>query len=178
MSTRLKQSLAAALLCLGAQAQGQAPTGAATAASGAPSGVIKSAQMQGGNHPLRQPNLADAPGAVPWSVLSNVRLKTVGGRLMPDYPPAVRVFNAKDVKVQGFMIPLEPGDKQNHFLLTNVPTSCSFCMPAGPEGMIEVRAKTPVKYSMDPVTVEGKLAVLERDPTGMYYRLTAAQVAK
>jgi uncharacterized protein len=177
MNTKLTLSLAIALLCFGIQAQAQTAAAAPASASSGPSGVIKSAQALN-NHPLRQPNLADAPGAVPWSVLSNVRLKTVGGRLMPDYPPAVRSFNSRDVKVQGFMIPLEPGDKQSHFLLTNVPTSCSFCMPAGPEGMIEVRAKTPVKYSTDPVTVEGKFAVLERDPTGMYYRLTAAQVAK
>jgi uncharacterized protein len=132
-------------------------------------GVIK---QPGGNHPLRQPNLPDVVGAVPWSVLNNVKVRNAGGRLLPLYPPPVLAFNQKDVRVQGFMIPLEPGEKQSHFLLTNVPTSCSFCMPAGPEGIVEVRTKTPVKYSLEPVTVTGKFAVLQNDSTGLYYRLT------
>jgi hypothetical protein len=78
------------------------------------------------------------------------------------------------VRVQGFMLPLEPGEKQKHFLLSAVPTTCSFCIPAGPEGLIEVRSKTPVPYSLEPVVVEGKLAVLEKDPYGLYYRVTDA----
>ena len=70
------------------------------------------------------------------------------------------------------MMPLEPGDKQHHFLLSSVPTSCNFCVPAGPEGLIEVRTKQAVRYSLEPVVVEGILAVLSDDPYGMYYRVT------
>jgi hypothetical protein len=80
--------------------------------------------------------------------------------------------------VQGFMMPLEPGEKQSHFLLTSVPMSCSFCMPGGPESMIEVKTKTPVKYTLEPVVVEGRLAVLADDPYGLYYRLTDAVTVK
>ena len=45
-------------------------------------------------------------------------------------------------------------------------------MPAGPEGLIEVRTKQAVRYSLEPVVVEGILAVLSDDPYGMYYRVT------
>ena len=69
------------------------------------------------------------------------------------------------------MMPLEPGDKQRHFLLSSVPTSCSFCVPAGPEGLIEVRTRQPVRYTLEPVLVEGVLAVLSDDPYGLYYRV-------
>ena len=31
------------------------------------------------------------------------------------------------------MMPLEPGEKQSHFLLSAVPLTCSFCTPGGPE---------------------------------------------
>ena len=55
-----------------------------------------------------------------------------------------------------------------------MPTTCSFCVPAGPEGLIEVRSKAPVKYSLEPVVLEGKLAVLEKDPYGLFYRVTDA----
>ena len=40
--------------------------------------------------------------------------------------------------------------------------------------MIEVKAKTPVKYSLEPVVVEGRFTVLPDDQYGLYYRLTDA----
>ena len=72
------------------------------------------------------------------------------------------------------MMPLEPGDKQRHFLITAVPTTCSSSVPAGPEGLIEVRTKTPVEYTLEPILFEGKLAVLANNPSGLYYRVIEA----
>jgi hypothetical protein len=40
--------------------------------------------------------------------------------------------------------------------------------------MVEVRSKTPIKYSMEVVAVEGQFAVMENDPSGLYYRMTGA----
>jgi uncharacterized protein len=80
--------------------------------------------------------------------------------------------------VQGFMMPLDASERQHHFILSSVPTTCSFCIPAGPEGLVEVRATSPVRYSIDPVVVEGRLAVLENDPYGLFYRLTDARPAR
>jgi hypothetical protein len=51
-------------------------------------------------------------------------------------------------------------------------------IPAGPESMVEVKTKTPVKYSLEPVTVEGKFAVLNDDSYGLYYRITDAVSVK
>ena len=34
-----------------------------------------------------------------------------------------------------------------------------------PEGLVEVRTKQPVRYTLEPVVVEGQLAVLTDDPT-------------
>ena len=44
--------------------------------------------------------------------------------------------------------------------------------------MVEVKTKTPVKYSMEPVVVDGKFAVLADDPYGLYYRITDAVTVK
>ena len=75
------------------------------------------------------------------------------------------------------MIPLDVSDKQKRFLLTAVPTHCSFCLPAGPDALVEVVAKTPVRYTFEPIVVAGRFAVLKDDSTGLLYRLTdAAQV--
>jgi hypothetical protein len=118
--------------------------------------------------------LEEREGIVSWKLLSAVETRTEKNRVVPTFPAQVQALDAKTVRVQGFMLPLEPGDKQKHFLLSAVPTTCSFCIPAGPEGLIEVRSKTPVPYSLEPVVVEGKLAVLEKDPYGLYYRVTDA----
>jgi hypothetical protein len=81
-------------------------------------------------------------------------------------------------RVQGYMMPLEPGEKQRHFLLSSVPLTCSFCTAGGPESMVEVKSKTPVKYTMDAVVVEGTFAVLNDDPYGLYYRIVDAVAVK
>ena len=90
------------------------------------------------------------------------------------FDPQQIALNQKTQRIQGFMMPLEPGEKQRHFLLSSVPLTCSFCTPGGPESMVEVKTKTPVAYTMEPVTVEGRFAVLNDDPYGLYYRVTDA----
>ncbi|MGH6631231.1 MAG: DUF3299 domain-containing protein, partial [Burkholderiales bacterium] len=84
----------------------------------------------------------------------------------------------KEVKVQGFMMPLQMGEKQTHFVLSATPQSCAFCLPGGPEAMVEVKTKAPVKYTFEPVVLTGKLSVLKDDPTGVFYRLTDAVQSK
>jgi hypothetical protein len=45
--------------------------------------------------------------------------------------------------------------------------------------MVEVFSKTAVKYSLDPVTVAGKFAVLDSDLGGLFYRIgDAVQAAE
>jgi hypothetical protein len=51
-------------------------------------------------------------------------------------------------------------------------------MPGGPESMVEIKSKTPVKYTFEPVVVSGKLIVLKDDPTGIFYRITDATPVK
>jgi hypothetical protein len=43
--------------------------------------------------------------------------------------------------------------------------------------MVEVKAKHAVKYSLEPVVVQGRLELLENDPSGMFYRLVDAEPA-
>lgn len=121
--------------------------------------------------------LEEREGILSWKLLSSVQTKVEKNRVVPTFPAPVQALDRKTVKVQGFMLPLEPGVQQKHFLLSSVPTSCGFCVPAGPEGLVEVRSKTPVKYTLEPVVVEGKLAVLEKDPFGLFYRVTDAVAA-
>ena len=115
---------------------------------------------------------------VPWSLLTDVKTKVEKNKMVPVFAKEQLALNEKKQRVQGFMMPLEPGEKQTHFLLSSVPLTCAFCVPGGPESMIEVKSRDPVKYTMEPVTVEGRFAVLNDDPYGLYYRVTDAVAVK
>jgi len=132
---------------------------------------------------VHSPNSPFAPlqersDVLPWSLLTAVKTKTEKNRILPVFPANVKALNAKTQRIQGFMMPLEPGEKQKHFLLSSVPLTCSFCLPGGPESMVEVKTKAPVKYSLEPVVVEGSFAVLNDDSYGLYYRITDAVAVK
>ena len=132
---------------------------------------------------VHSPNSPFAPlvarsDVLPWSMLTDVKTKTVKNRVLPVFNPQLQALNQKSQRIQGFMMPLEPGEKQRHFLLTSVPLTCSFCTPGGPESMVEVFTKTPLKYTMEPVVVDGRLSVLADDPYGLYYRIKDAVPVK
>ena len=122
--------------------------------------------------------LPDRKDVVSWKLLSQVELIKQKDRYVPQFAKDVAALDQKEVKVQGFMMPLQVGDKQSHFVLTAMPQSCSFCLPGGPESMVEVKTKTPVKYTFEPVVLTGKMAILKDDPTGVFYRLTDAVPSK
>lgn len=111
---------------------------------------------------------------VAWSVLTDVKTVIQNKRIVPVYPAAVQALDQKKIRLQGFMMPLGPGEQQRHFLLASVPLTCSFCTPGGPESMVEVRTVQPVRYSLNAVVVEGRFHVLQNDPYGLYYRFTEA----
>jgi hypothetical protein len=115
---------------------------------------------------------------VQWSLLTAVATKTEKNRVLPVFSKEQLALNQKPQRIQGFMMPLEAGEKQTHFLLSSVPLTCGFCVPGGPESMVEVKTRTPVAYSMDPVVVEGRFATLNDDPYGLYYRVTDAVAVK
>lgn len=174
---RLSKPIAALIVCVGvatiASAQLAPPIEQRT-----PPGAAAAGQGAGVHDPrsLVKP-LEERDGVVSWKLLSSVETKMEKNRVSPVFPGPVKAMNDKTVRVQGFMMPLEPGDRQKHFLLSAVPTTCGFCVPAGPQGLIEVRSKIPVKYSIEPVVIEGKFAALENDQYGLFYRVTDATTA-
>lgn len=143
------------------------------------------AQSQAGQHavppgadPAVFKPLPEVKGVVSWKTLSQVELVKAKDRYVPQYAAGVSDLDKKEVRLQGFMMPLEMGDQQSHFILSAMPQSCMFCMSGGPEQLVEVKTKKPIKYTFDPVILSGKMAVLADDPTGIFYRLTDAVPVK
>ncbi|HWM44329.1 MAG TPA: DUF3299 domain-containing protein [Burkholderiales bacterium] len=121
---------------------------------------------------------AQAQEVVPWKTFAQVEMTRSSDRIVPRFSEMLAALDQREVKVQGFMLPLDMGEKHAFFILSAVPPTCSFCMPGGPEAVVEVRAKRPLAYTDNAVTVTGKLSVLKDDPTGVFYRLTEAVPAK
>jgi hypothetical protein len=118
--------------------------------------------------------LAELKGVVSWKTLADVTPVRQQDRFVPQFSKEISALDKKEVKLQGFMMPLDMGEKQKRFLLVAMPPTCAFCLPGGPDQLVEVLAKNPVKYGFDPIVVSGKFVVLKDDPMGLYYRLTDA----
>ena len=146
----------------------------AGAAAGIPSGT--GAGYHNPNSPIAP--LPQRNDVVPWSVLTDLTRKTTKDGIVPVFNEAQKGMDKTVQRIQGFMMPLDAKATQTHFLLTSVPMTCSFCLPGGPESMVEVKAKTPVRYSMEPVVVEGRFTVLTNDQYGLYYRVVDAVQVK
>lgn len=118
--------------------------------------------------------LPELKGVVSWKTLAQVEAIKQKDRFVPQFSNNITALDKKEVKLQGFMMPLDMGEKQKRFLLVAMPPTCAFCMPGGADQLVEVQAKTPVKYGFDPIVVTGKFVLLKDDPMGLYYRLTDA----
>jgi uncharacterized protein len=121
--------------------------------------------------------LKERKGVVPWSLLSAVTIRAEGNRLVPVFPAGVQALRQTTITVEGFMMPLDPG-KQRRFLLSAVPTTCSFCTPAGPEGLVDVHGQEAIGFTENAILMRGKLQLMVDDKFGLYYRLTEARLVK
>ena len=66
------------------------------------------------------------------------------------FPKEVKELDKQQVKLFGFMMPLDQAKKQKRFLLSAFPPHCSFCLTAGPESLVEVLADKPVDFTFEP----------------------------
>jgi hypothetical protein len=125
------------------------------------------------------PAFAQAPatkGVLSWEALAQVGIVKKGDRYVPEYSKEVLALDTKRVKLEGFMMPLEAGPAQKSFLLSAQPSDGD-CVPSGPEGLVEVQAKAPMKDGHHAIVVTGTLVLIRDDAAGLFYRLTDATVS-
>lgn len=111
---------------------------------------------------------------VSWDALGQVTGVMDKGRYVPRFPKEIAALDKREVRLEGFMMPLGMGVQQKHFLLTSAAPTCGFCMPSGAEQIVEIQARTPVKYGLDPVVLSGRFALVYDGDGGLLYRLTDA----
>ena len=122
------------------------------------------------------------PGGVAWSVLESTKETTRKDkndmiRSKPVFPAAVKALAGKRIKVNGYMLPLENGASQSHFVLLAYPPDCPFHLNPLPMQFVEVRTATPVKVSYDVRTIEGVLTLHGDDEQGIFYKFSEAKDA-
>jgi uncharacterized protein len=122
-------------------------------------------------------------GVVGWDTLADMDVTTeviapLQARFHIDYSAKIKALDGQDLKLMGFIYPLQGGLEHERFLLTAWPPSCPFCLPAGPSQMVEVLCEQPVEFSDGAVVMAGRFEVLEDDPSGMYYRMHDAKLVE
>ena len=124
------------------------------------------------------------PTALTWDELMNleVTVETVAplqSNFIVSYPETLKARDGTVVRIKGFMYPLEAGETHTYFLLSALPPSCPFCLPASARGLVEVMCDEGVRYTLEPVLLEGRFELMEDDElgTGLHYRLSAARSA-
>lgn len=150
-----------------------------TTITGTISGSDNSASSQPADERKAQDALPKSKDKV-WDDLSHtkVKLDEKTGLFNMEYSDSVKALAGKSLSVTGFMMPLEGGEEQKHFLLCKRTPTCPFCMPGGPTEVIEINSDQPVKWVDDMVRIEGSLKLLPPNDNGMLYQLnTAKQLA-
>ena len=129
------------------------------------------------------------PGATNWKVFSKTKEVNVEGKtkdgydfqyFKPKFAPEVKKLDGQIVTVKGFMFPLGETEGQKLFLFGPFPVSCPYHYHVSPSLVIEVHAdKKPIKFSYDPVTLKGRLQLVEADPeNSTFYRLVDTELVK
>ena len=112
---------------------------------------------------------------VSWDTLAQVSVTRQKDRFVAQFSRQILALDKREVKLKGFMMPLERGLAQKHFLLTMEPPDGDFCMPGNAEQFAEVLAKNPVKLNVvDPITLSGTFVLVRDDSGGLLYRLIEA----
>jgi len=126
------------------------------------------------------PEVAGIEGVVSWHTFSDLDYTYESPfpgatSYQRDFSDVLKSLDGEEIKLAGFIYPLEQAEKQSHFLISGFPPGCPFCLPAGPDQLVEVFMAEPVPYSDDPVILSGRFELLYDDPSGLMYRLHDAR---
>lgn len=108
---------------------------------------------------MAQHKLTDQMDSFNWGIIGMVRFRQVSPtEIYPVYDETVMRFANRPFELEGYMIPLKGGRKQNKFLLSTLPINqCAFCGKNGNPIMILVEMNDPTDFTFKTVRVKGTL---------------------
>lgn len=114
-----------------------------------------------------------------WKTLSKITYKKEYDEMLgfkvdvPVFSKELQSLEGKEVTIKGYIIPVEGYKSHKEFIFSAYPYNmCFFCGGAGPETVMEVKAKSPVPFTADPITIRGKLHLNATDVNRLMYSLT------
>lgn len=133
----------------------------------------------------------DVPkGAINWKTLGQTRVIDINTKdadgmdlvyQKPNFPPEVKALDKVKIRIKGYMFPLDADERQTQFLFGPFPLNCPFQYHVSPALVLEVHVEPdfPVKFSYDPITIEGTLELVPEDKDlSTFYRLRNAKLIK
>jgi hypothetical protein len=132
------------------------------------------------------PSLASAQTADNiWKTLAKITYKKQYDEMLgfkidvPVFSDDVKKLAGKEIKIKGYIIPVEGYKSHKEFIFSAFPYSmCFFCGGAGPETVMEVYAKEAIKFSADPITIKGKLELNDSDINRLIYAIRDVELVK
>ncbi|MFN7118780.1 MAG: hypothetical protein ACK4TA_18420 [Saprospiraceae bacterium] len=120
-----------------------------------------------------------------WKTLSKITFKKQYDEMLgfkvdvPVFSEDIKKLAGKEIKIKGYIIPVEGYKSHKEFIFSAFPYSmCFFCGGAGPETVMEVYAKEPIKYSAEAITLKGKLELNDSDVNRLIYTLKDVEMVK
>ena len=112
-----------------------------------------------------------------WPKLMAIEVETTDDlAFKPVFSSEVRALEGKEVYLPGYIIPFQSAYKSDHIILSALPlNACFFCGEGGPETVVEVFLKEPLKYTDRPVEIKGLLKLNASNPEQMIYLLEDAK---
>ncbi len=114
-----------------------------------------------------------------WKILLKVKYSFIGDKYKPSFSDQLKALDHKKITISGYMYPLDEAKTQQYFMLSYYPIKvCFFCGGAGPESIIEVNTKKPIKLTTKKIKFTGTLRLNPDDPDRMFFILLDAEQVK
>lgn len=115
-----------------------------------------------------------------WDVLNKTQVKTdrAKGEYLATFPDKLKARDGAQLRIAGFILPLEASSRSAHFMVVRRNTGCPFCPPNAPTEAVEVRSLAPVAYSGDEVVATGRLHLVSTSAEGLFFQLQDAVISK
>ncbi len=115
-------------------------------------------------------------GVLSWRDLEGVEVEYRDYLMTARFPSELKALDGTEVRIAGYMTPLENSERQRHFVISSQPPHCFFHFMGGPASVAEVLSPDGVRFSYDPVILSGRLELIESSDLGILYRLADATV--
>lgn len=116
-------------------------------------------------------------GALDWDMLAEAGETALRDGEISRFPASLRALADTEVKLTGYMMPFQKGERHSEFLLGGLQFHCTGCMTQDLTRLVAVRAAAPVGYQDLPVLLTGRLRLLEDRQSPLFYRLDEARAA-